>query len=248
MAFRIGKYAPYGSQTNYGIEISTPLAIPNCGLWFDFNDISTLFQDTARTTPVTTNGQNIAGVTDKSGSGNHGSSASPTKPTYNTGGFLGKCFTTTVGYLTTSYVPATGNGSRTICALITGNDTGAAGVYFGYGTNSSGQLYAARKFGVPFKLNIDYNGSLLVGNAILANNMIIMRYNGVTDQLYRNGYSQASQNITLNTGSGNGFFLGGNLISLAIPFECNEVAVYNRWLQDHELNLITTYMMRKWNI
>lgn len=41
------------------------------GVWVDLNDFSTLWQDTARTTPVTAAGQTVRGITDKSGRGNH---------------------------------------------------------------------------------------------------------------------------------------------------------------------------------
>lgn len=41
------------------------------GGWWDPSDIATLFQDTAATTPVTTTGQAVACILDKSGNGNH---------------------------------------------------------------------------------------------------------------------------------------------------------------------------------
>ena len=46
-----------------------PNTISNCGLWLDAADMSTLFQDSAGTTPVTTNGQPIGLWRDKSGAG-----------------------------------------------------------------------------------------------------------------------------------------------------------------------------------
>ena len=53
------------------------------GFWFDPSDISTLFQDTAGTTPVTAAGQSVARINDKSGRGNHATQAnSLQRPTY----------------------------------------------------------------------------------------------------------------------------------------------------------------------
>jgi len=54
-------------------------------LWYDFSDIATLWQDTARTSPITADGQTIAGVTDKSPVGKHASQATAAnRPLYKT--------------------------------------------------------------------------------------------------------------------------------------------------------------------
>jgi len=51
------------------------------GLWLDVQDLSTLFQDAAGTTPVTAAGQPVGLIRDKSGRGNHLSQAtSSAKP------------------------------------------------------------------------------------------------------------------------------------------------------------------------
>ncbi|HET7369400.1 MAG TPA: hypothetical protein VFK45_01020, partial [Gammaproteobacteria bacterium] len=47
------------------------------GAWFDPADFSTLFQDTAGTTPVTAAGQSVARMLDKSGNGHHATQATP---------------------------------------------------------------------------------------------------------------------------------------------------------------------------
>lgn len=59
------------------------------GAWFDPSDLSTLFQDSAGTTPVTTAGQPVGLMLDKSGRDNHATQATSAKrPTYQTAGGL----------------------------------------------------------------------------------------------------------------------------------------------------------------
>lgn len=57
--------------------------------WWDPSDLSTMFQDTAGTTPVTADGQPVARINDKSGNGRHFTqSGSAERPTYKTSGGL----------------------------------------------------------------------------------------------------------------------------------------------------------------
>ena len=59
------------------------------GALFDPSDLSTLFQDSAGTTPVTASGQPVGKMLDKSGNGNHATQATYSKrPTYTEGGGL----------------------------------------------------------------------------------------------------------------------------------------------------------------
>ena len=49
------------------------------GVWYDPSDFSTMWQDTAGTTPVTAVGQSVARIDDKSGNGKHATQATPAR-------------------------------------------------------------------------------------------------------------------------------------------------------------------------
>ena len=87
-----GEYA-YGTMTETpnisyktllynGFSPLSLFAASEPGFWFDPSDLSTLFQDTAGTVPVTVAGQSVARINDKSGRGNHATqSTSLSRPT-----------------------------------------------------------------------------------------------------------------------------------------------------------------------
>jgi hypothetical protein len=62
---------------------SSLFAASEPGVWYDPSDLTTLFTDTAGTTPVTATGQTVARINDKSGRGNHATQATTaSRPTY----------------------------------------------------------------------------------------------------------------------------------------------------------------------
>ena len=69
-----------------GAAAWSPTDISGLQVWYDFSDISTLYQDSGKTTPVTSDGDVIGCVADKSGNGNDATqSTTANKPTYKTG-------------------------------------------------------------------------------------------------------------------------------------------------------------------
>ena len=70
-----------------GIISSTLFGSSEQGVWYDPSDLSTLFQDTAGTTPVTTAGQTVGLMLDKSGNDLDATQATAAaRPTYQTDG------------------------------------------------------------------------------------------------------------------------------------------------------------------
>lgn len=76
-----------GRQGQNGLRATfTPAAVPGLSAWYDPSDLSTLFQDTAMTVPVTAAGQSVAAIKDKSGNSHHATQGAAAKrPTYQTG-------------------------------------------------------------------------------------------------------------------------------------------------------------------
>ncbi|ATG48149.1 hypothetical protein CEW89_11545 [Celeribacter ethanolicus] len=65
----------------------SPLALSGLVAWYDPSDLSSMFQDTAMTAPVTAAGQSVAVIRDKSGNDRHLSqSAAAARPTLQTDG------------------------------------------------------------------------------------------------------------------------------------------------------------------
>lgn len=76
----------------FGLNVFNPLTLftgGKQGVFLDPSDLTTLFQDSAGTVPVTVNGDPVGKVLDKSGNGNHATQTiSASRPTYRTDGIL----------------------------------------------------------------------------------------------------------------------------------------------------------------
>lgn len=89
----VGGFPPFSSVSAVGISHTdssefSPLSLfkdGKQGVWYDPSDLSTLFQDAAGIVPVTTNGNPVGKILDKSGNNNHATPPTGTaRPLYNT--------------------------------------------------------------------------------------------------------------------------------------------------------------------
>lgn len=86
MTFMVNPFVLFGQQVFSPADL---FALGEDGGWYDPSDLSTLWQDTAATTPVTTSGQSVARIDDKSGNGHHLiQSVSGDRPLYQESGGL----------------------------------------------------------------------------------------------------------------------------------------------------------------
>ncbi len=78
-----GIRSPFGPRRGRAFSPSALFALAEPGVWYDPSDLPTLFTDTAGTTPVTTPGNTVARMNDKSGRGNNATQATAaSRPTY----------------------------------------------------------------------------------------------------------------------------------------------------------------------
>lgn len=110
------------------------------GVWYDPSDLSTLFQDSAGTTPVTADGDPVGLMLDKSGNGFHAVQATAgNRPVYKTDGVLHWLELTSASsqYMThTANAPETGD-FLTVFAYETTTNTGNPFIAWGAGLDAT---------------------------------------------------------------------------------------------------------------
>jgi len=222
LAFRGLRLPRLGAMMQSGgavpFSIADLFASSEAGAWYGPSDIDTLFQDSAGTTPVTTAGQPVGLMLDKSGRANHATQATAAaRPTYQTGPARAKfdkvddrlIVTVPAGGFTGTMVLATDQGTASYDVTIPAGayDIGGRGGQYFPGNAIVGQLIR--------------DGALSAGDAAATEADFVEKgatasYGAVTNfSSFWRDWSELTSFPLIDTSSGTGFFLAwGSCTSL----------------------------------
>jgi len=228
LAFRGLRLPRLGAMMRSGgfspADVFTPadvFASSEQGAWYDPSDLSTLFQDSAGTTPVTTAGQPVGRMLDKSGRANHATQATAARRlTYQTGparATLDKVddrmtVTVPVGGFTGTMVLATDQGTASYGVTIPAGayDIGSKGGVYFPGNAIVGQVIR--------------NGALSDGEAAATEAYFVgegatASYGAVTDFTgFWRGWSELTSFPLIDTSAGTNFY--------AAWFDCSSLTSF----------------------
>lgn len=218
----------------------TPLTLfanSEVGVWYDPSDLTTLWQDTAGTVPVTADGQAVARIDDKSGNGKHATQADAAKrPLYKTSGGLSWLqFDGTDDFLVTSAIDFSATDKVTVFFGEKTTDALGFDGLFQFGNfAASGSIWAYRTANnLEFKARGSSNTSAIIAAAASGSKAVTtasVNFGGATGAtclaVRMNGGALASatvvagaangQNATMTFGLAVGVYLKGNIYPLII--------------------------------
>lgn len=239
-----------------GIRVNTPVAegavtsfLPTdiSGLlwWWDFSDANSLFQDDAGTIPVTTDGDPIGKVNDKSGNGKHLTQSTPTKkPTFKTNIVNGKSIARGDGGDVLAGTLSTNYDAKTIFVVMTPGNTVKAYVLTLQNAGYSSIIinYIANTmeyYGSTPRISM---GSVVMGTFALHE----LVYDGTNATTYKNG-------TQVTNGSGNDdalnyirLFATNNIPNNGLVGDIGELFVYNSALGSTDRQSVESYIRTKW--
>ena len=228
-------------------------------------DQSTLWQDTAATTPVADGQAKVYRWDDKSGGGRNliadwpygdyakwyaGDSLLNNRPVVELN-VSGRGL-----YYNGVWAPVTGAGGRTVIVVgrnFTGHNLSSLGHMVHWGTQATNQAYGlcgkvggASKFGNHYWTNTWAPVNNDQGSYIL-----MAAYDGTTDYLWVNGGTAYSNTIALNTGSTEKFRIGSRIDANGTEFGYGryaEVIIYNGFLSDSDRQGLLNYLSQYYGI
>lgn len=232
----------------------TPASIPNLFGWWDASDLTTLFQDSAGTTPVTANADPVGRMSDKSGNNRHMiQPTSGARPTYvsatkgvvgdGSADFLLSIFTAVTLTAQTTFLVfdpksvinleryfSQTNGT-TADASVTGN---YVPIMRSFANNSVASWHNAGLRSIVAVTTRVIFMSLHTG-AVLTN-----RANRGTAENYTNALNLTVDRMALLNAI--------NTLPVSSNAEINDAITYNRALTTDEQNLVWEYLSLKWGI
>ena len=245
LAFRDMRLPRLGAMRSGGFSPASLFAGGTEGAWYDPSDLSTLFQDSAGTTPVTASGQPVGKMLDKSGRANHAVQATAARrPTYTEGsGLSWLAFDGVDDAMATAAIDFTGtdkmsvfaaiykpsdSGQKIICELTSKSTNAGAFSLFTGDTNTSRRFAWSTADPQAFIGTANFAGAVTAVQSVLFDRagattltQIFPRVNGAIPTLTEvvNANPEGSfANDVLHTGSRNGAkdFFHGNMYGLIV--------------------------------
>lgn len=226
----------------------SPLDIPGLALWLDASDSTTLFQDSAGTTPATADNDVVGRMSDKSGNGYHAVQATTAnKPVLKLAQQNGRNILHSVSYdFLTAPVPGTSQPFTYVAAWMGKNaafSLALGGPYGGVGRSFLGVNAITYKFAL-------YAG-VYVDTAILSTAQWVVQSgvaNTVSSKVKINDDAPIAGDAGTNSTGPVGVmsYSGGEGATVLDSF--GEGMLYNRALTDAELTQVHTYLNEKWAV
>lgn len=218
----------------------SPTDIAGCKLWLDFADADTLFTD-AGSTKVTTDGDLIYQVNDKSGNGNH--IHQPTagdRPEYKTGtknGLNSVYFSGGTEERLYNISAFKHNFPLSFIFIFTFEGGSGANVHFDFGRN---RLSPRGGYQI-------YSGAYLSSGGTFSGNIVSVVLD-TTSQFYINGETKNSGNA--GTNGANGICIGNRYPGETSPTKGHyfEVLLYSGALSSADRETVEAYLNNKWDI
>ena len=238
----------------------SPLDIAGCQLWIDFSDATKLFKD-AGVTPVSSDGDAIYQVNDKSGNSYHATQATiANRPLYKTGiknglsaGYFdgGDFLTLPSGLAVTLKKQVTGF----FVLMFQTISSAARYSWFGSGYWTDGK-FIRHVHDTTSKIWLCYGGSKFLAGSVPSINtwyLDMFKWNSIneTASLYLNGNPSVTQAVPLNweLNASNSTVLIGKIGGMnSIIGYMSEILVYDTVLSDSDRQSMETYLNSKWSI
>lgn len=244
VAIGIGNAITFPRSAGAAVPTWTPAALfasGEQGVWYDPSDFSTLFQDSAGTTPVDAVGQPVGRILDKSGRGNHATQATTAaRPILRQSGSL--------RYLEFDNVDDSLRATFTISQPV----TRIAGVNLRSLATANDQIFGGVSANTCALFNPNTTSLAIFSGSVVGNLTIAANTRYVTREVHNNNSSSLRHNngTPVNGSAGpnlpGGFTMAAsNTNTSYFPLDLFGVVMINRLLTAEEIVLLETYMAGK---
>ena len=229
-----------------------PTDIDGCQLWLDGSDITTLFQDSAKTTPVTADGNVVGAWADKSGNGNDATRTPvANKPLYKTSIQNGESVVRFDGINDALLLGGMTVGVGSLTFFIATNPTSIAATLKYFIDIHVGRLIVAHTTDdAAFKVGW-YDGAFdSVAAAQTGAQSLCWHFtSGGNGEVFRDGSSLGTAAYTAKAIGGNvGLFSEADGSSKYVSGDAFEVIIYDSALSTGNRQAVETYLNNKWAI